>query len=50
MKRYRTKEETEELERLREVIAENIFNRGVDEGHGLDIIINDLNEEEEEEK
>jgi hypothetical protein len=36
----------EELERLREEITERILNRGIDEGHDLDLIINDKDEEE----
>ena len=34
----------EELEKLRDQITKNIMDRGIDEGHGLDIIINEDDE------
>jgi len=43
----KTKEELEELEKLRDFIAERIFSNGIDEGYGLDIIINEDKDEEE---
>ncbi len=45
--RKKTDEELEELERIRDIIAERIFNKGIDEGYGLDIIINDDYDEED---
>ena len=43
----RTEEELEELKRLRDEITKRIFSRGIDEGYGLDIIINEDKDEEE---